>query len=1089
MSDNLIIIADRVKETTLTTGSGVPFELAGAAGGFSSFDEIYSSGDALFYAVTDGTGYEVGSGIFHSDGSKHEIQRFPFRSSNNNLAHAFTAGTKEIYVTYPATHSVYIGSGVGDLNFPQTSGVAFWSSNNILNYDSDVIWDTTNKRLGLRKSDPAYTIDVGGSAAQSSIQASGFYVGESGVVFPAQNNGDANYTGGNQLIHFEKNETDSVLSSADRTGSDLVIDLSGVVNQVILFKEQNKGTFFAGPTSGCTEPCSPDYPTFRTLDASDIPDLSSLYATASEITTQVTSASGQLESDSVARSGNLQTSIDTNATNITTASGALNTDIQDLKSNLTFNITKNGSTGAFVFDGAGTDSDDNPTISLQRGSTYYFDINTAGDNFYIKTSPTVDANNLYTDGVSVDPANDYDEGIVTFEVPHDAPSILYYSSSASTGMSGIINLSDVNSLKNASTEYTALTGADSTSDDKVLVFDHSVSEYKSMGLDELYLAPSGNSYIKYETILQSSSTGDLGEISFDDTFAYFKTSDGWKRTRIYPFQPADNSNCTTPAPCTGDGEVALITGYNEDPNSIYYGCAEYGACATTTTSTTTTADPAATTTTTTADPSSFTNHVYTWGYNGNSQLGYKTSELNSLAPTQLSSLGNISHLSAGDFHVLAINSGGQLYSWGWNIDGQIGDGSKVDAHLPVLINADKTWVSIAAGDHHSAAITNNGELYTWGGNSTGQLGNGNKASVLTPTRVGSDQTWSKVFTGTSHTLAINTLGELWAWGSNEFGQVGDGTFDDAVLPKKIGVANNWSHLSANLHCLAINTDGQLFSWGRNDRGQLGLNLTTTVTTSSSTDTSGTTSTTSTVPLYENQNAPKVITRRQSDTVIENAGTLENWKAVGAGYQHSLIISQAGELYTSGSNEFGQIGRAESNTFEKLGSERNWNRVAAGNFHSIALSAAGDMYAMGRNTYGQLGNGSTSNLTVLTLISTDFDWDLPEAGYDFTAAIGNIKAAELPTSTTEAPLSNTLTIAAGQTSAVENRLDLRGTAGDALGYNLPADTLGTPAIAKLKIDGSMVAQVTFTSPYDGTPARFTRGGTSYNFTLVAGDIDL
>ena len=88
-------------------------------------------------------------------------------------------------------------------------------------------------------------------------------------------------------------------------------------------------------------------------------------------------------------------------------------------------------------------------------------------------------------------------------------------------------------------------------------------------------------------------------------------------------------------------------------------------------------------------------------------------------------------------------------------------------------------------------------------------------------------------------------------------------------------------------------------------------------------------------------------------------------------------------------------------------------------------------------------------------------------------MGAAKASDIAT-TTGVPLTNTLTIAAGQTSATENRLDFRGTAGDTLEYNLPADTAGTPSIARLKIGGTMVAQVTFTSPYADIPARFTRG---------------
>ena len=154
MSENLIIIADRVKETSMSQGTG-EIALDGAASGFTSFASVYSSGNALFYAITDGIDYEVGSGIFHTDGSStNKLERKAFRSSNSNNNVAWGSSNKEVYVTYPATHSVYMGSGVSGLNFPQTSGLAFWASSNILNYDSDIIWDTTNNRLGIQQSQP-----------------------------------------------------------------------------------------------------------------------------------------------------------------------------------------------------------------------------------------------------------------------------------------------------------------------------------------------------------------------------------------------------------------------------------------------------------------------------------------------------------------------------------------------------------------------------------------------------------------------------------------------------------------------------------------------------------------------------------------------------------------------------------------------------------------------------------------------------------------------------------------------------------------------------------------------------------------------
>ena len=347
--------------------------------------------------------------------------------------------------------------------------------------------------------------------------------------------------------------------------------------------------------------------------------------------------------------------------------------------------------------------------------------------------------------------------MISFVVPVTALDLLYYSSSAVL-MSGIIYTTDDNGIQDA-TDYTNIEAPDTAGDDKMLLWDLALQNLRAFLVCVPYLVQQ----LIIETILQSALR-DLGEQLLTTHMHILElVMDGSEREYIHSNQ--QKIVTVTPAPCS-NGEYATITGYNEDPNSDYFGCPEYSACGTTTT--TTTVAP----TTTTADPATFTSHIYTWGYNGNNQLGFATTELFSLSPTKLESVGNIKHMSAGDFHVLAVDAQGNLYAWGWNIDGQLGDGTKVDVAEPKLIDSSKVWSYVAAGDHHSAGISD-GKLYTWGGNSTGQLGNGNKASVLTPTQIGSNMTWTKVFCGTSHTLAINSLGELWGWGSNEFGQVGD----------------------------------------------------------------------------------------------------------------------------------------------------------------------------------------------------------------------------------------------------------------------------------------------------------------------------
>ena len=266
MPDNVIILSDRIKEISYATGTGA-LQLNGAATGFSAFGSFYANDALVYYAITDGTRYEVGSGVYRdvSGGdSYNNLIRYPFKSTSSDGLVNFPEGVKEVYVTYPAAYSVYTASGLDPAySQPQSSGMAFWETANILNYDSSVIWDSTNSRLGISTDAPGYAIDVGGTALYSAIRASGFITDSSGVLFPD----------GQQLEHFLKNELDVT------SGTDDVFALSGVVNQYLLFKQQNAGLVLAGPPSGCTPPCSPAYPSFRALTADDLPDLSDTYVT------------------------------------------------------------------------------------------------------------------------------------------------------------------------------------------------------------------------------------------------------------------------------------------------------------------------------------------------------------------------------------------------------------------------------------------------------------------------------------------------------------------------------------------------------------------------------------------------------------------------------------------------------------------------------------------------------------------------------------------------------------------------------------------------------------------------------------------
>ena len=268
----MIKLYDRIKEKVYTVGTG-NFVLSGPFHSFNSFSSVYSNGNTLFYVATDGARYEIGSGLYIEP--SNEIQRFPIKSTNNNQKVNFPEGLKEVYVNYPATNSVFNGSGIDVL--PVNSGLAFWTSSNSLSSENSFYIDSGNHRLGINKSSQLSSIDVGGPVHSSNIRASGFIVGLSGIYFPSGNNNNSSYLGGQQLIHYEMNQVDS------NTGSNAVIELSGSVNQNILFKKQNAGTFLAGPVSGCSPACEPNYPVFIPIDIDDLPDLSSGYATLSYV--------------------------------------------------------------------------------------------------------------------------------------------------------------------------------------------------------------------------------------------------------------------------------------------------------------------------------------------------------------------------------------------------------------------------------------------------------------------------------------------------------------------------------------------------------------------------------------------------------------------------------------------------------------------------------------------------------------------------------------------------------------------------------------------------------------------------------------
>ncbi len=102
----VLVVADRVQETTLTTGTS-DYALFGAVTGFQSFGAVMANGDTTYYAVTDGTNWEVGVGTYSTPGP-NMVRTTILSSSNSGNAVSWSAGTKEIFLSYPASKSSYL---------------------------------------------------------------------------------------------------------------------------------------------------------------------------------------------------------------------------------------------------------------------------------------------------------------------------------------------------------------------------------------------------------------------------------------------------------------------------------------------------------------------------------------------------------------------------------------------------------------------------------------------------------------------------------------------------------------------------------------------------------------------------------------------------------------------------------------------------------------------------------------------------------------------------------------------------------------------------------------------------------------------
>jgi alpha-tubulin suppressor-like RCC1 family protein len=329
--------------------------------------------------------------------------------------------------------------------------------------------------------------------------------------------------------------------------------------------------------------------------------------------------------------------------------------------------------------------------------------------------------------------------------------------------------------------------------------------------------------------------------------------------------------------------------------------------------------------------------VKCWGSGNQGQLGNgRTSD--SRVPVDVVGLSaGVTSIGLGDHHACASTASGAAVCWGYNNDGQLGNGSATNSAVPVAVVGLSSGVSrVVVGGYHSCVLTSARGAKCWGDNNSGQVGDKSATPSSVPVDVpGLTSGLLDLSAGQYHTCAITGAGAGMCWGTNTHGEIGDGgPISSANITKNTGPqsvqglpAALTSIAAGAYHTCGITTGGGVYCWGYNAWGQLGNGST------------------------GDSSVPRAVTG-----ISAGAATI----ATGSGFACAKLST--GGVKCWGYNNVKQLGNgttANSSTpVDVLGLDGSPTTLVIGNFanHACVLNQT-IAQCWGGNTYGQLGNNS------------------------------------------------------------------------------------------------------------------------------------
>jgi len=282
-------------------------------------------------------------------------------------------------------------------------------------------------------------------------------------------------------------------------------------------------------------------------------------------------------------------------------------------------------------------------------------------------------------------------------------------------------------------------------------------------------------------------------------------------------------------------------------------------------------------------------------------------------------------VSSGYYHTCALVRSGGIQCWGWNVSGQLGDGTNVDSDTAVHVQGmDVPVTAIDLGASHSCALLETGEVRCWGENENGQLGDGTRENNNVPVAVqGLTDKVVQIAAGGMFTCALTEGGNLYCWGNGSKGRFGEGSMEVYPAPVLVDGFDQEIDLivAGDFHLCVRTTSGEILCWG-------------------------------------SLSSDREYTSRTPLVVKELTGKVVGMTA-GGGHICALTIEDGVKCW--GDNYFGQLGNGTYlgswEPVDVIGATDGVLKVASGSGHVCALKMDGGVKCWGDCSFGQCGDNT------------------------------------------------------------------------------------------------------------------------------------